>query len=266
MTDMIKAAVDVREQKQNNMRQAVRCSVVSVYFAERNQTLSYYNDRFELQCGDLVHVNGKLKGVIGRVTEVCYKFKIKLSEYKRVIGVVDTKVQGRLYLAGSHLVAFDRAVLPRGKVLAWFCATAENEKEEYVFGSDDEAFALQDLTEMNVSPAIAKRGCEYYMANKVRYICLDGVRGYAIVAGNNIYEVEFDCEKGKISNLVCSCFCSYDCKHEVAAMYQLRETLELIHEQYADEYEKTGYFATIYKGTFFAFAIDGKKKGSFTLD
>ena len=46
---------------------------------------------------------------------------------------------------------------------------------------------------------------------------------------------------------------------------QLRETLELIEKNYGDEYERTGYFAAVNKGTLFTFAIDGKDNGSFTL-
>ena len=48
-------------------------------------------------------------------------------------------------------------------------------------------------------------------------------------------------------------------------MLQLRESLELIKKNYADEYERTGYFAAINKATLFAFAIDGKDSGTFTL-
>ena len=43
------------------------------------------------------------------------------------------------------------------------------------------------------------------------------------------------------------------------------ETLELIEKNYGDEYERTGYFAAVNKGTLFAFAIDGKDNGGFTL-
>ena len=77
--------------------------------------------------------------------------------------------------------------------------------------------------------------------------------------------MEFEYRNGEISQLICSCFCSYNCKHEFAAMLQLRETLELIEKNYGDEYERTGYFAAVNKGTLFAFAIDGKEAGSFTL-
>ena len=66
------------------------------------------------------------------------------------------------------------------------------------------------------------------MDNHVLYICVDGGRGRAIVAGERAYEVEFDFAGGEIRNLICSCPCGYTCKHEVAAMMQLKETLDLI--------------------------------------
>ncbi len=58
-------------------------------------TLAYYNDRFDLHCGDLVYVDGKLEGKRGRVVDVNYNFRINLADYKRVIGVADTNVSGR---------------------------------------------------------------------------------------------------------------------------------------------------------------------------
>ncbi len=79
---------------------------------------------------------------------------------------------------------------------------------------------------MKVSAAVAERGHDYYQRNKVRYICVDGSRGYAIVEGSEAYEVEFSYRGGEISDLTCSCFCSYPCKHAFAAMLQLKETLE----------------------------------------
>ena len=40
-----------------------RRSVVRVHFPQRNMTLAYYNDRFDLHRGDLVYVDGKLEGM-----------------------------------------------------------------------------------------------------------------------------------------------------------------------------------------------------------
>lgn len=243
---------------------APRKSVVQVHFERRNMTLAYYNDQFDLHIGDMVFVDGKLEGQRGRVVEVNYNFKIKLSEYKRVVAVVDTTVNGRFFMAGSHFVTFDREALPANKVVTWFKAP-EKEDDKFAIGSDDTFFRLYDLKDMNVSAAIAERGHNYYMENRVRYISVDGTKGYAIVEGSEAYEVEFVYRSGEISNLFCSCFCSYNCKHEFAAMLQLRETLELIEQHYAAEFDRTGYFAAVNKGTLFAFAIDGKETGSFTL-
>ena len=243
---------------------AARRSVVQVYFPNNNVTLAYYNDRFDLQRGDLVYVDGSLEGELGRVKEVNYNFKIKIADYKRVIAVVDTKVKGRFSMAGSHFVTFDRDALPAQKVRAWFKAPMK-EGEEFVSGSDDTTFSLDDLSGMKVSAAIAERGADYYMDNKVRYISVDGANGYAIVEGGEAYEVEFEYRNGEISKLTCSCFCSYNCKHEFAAMLQLRETLKLIEKNYAGEFDCGGYFAAITKGALFAFAIDGHETGSFTL-
>ena len=48
-------------------------------------------------------------------------------------------------------------------------------------------------------------------------------------------------------------------------MLQLKETLEMIEKHYAAQYDEAGYFAAVNKGALFAFAIDGKEAGSFTL-
>lgn len=240
-------------------------SVVQVRFPGRVNSLAYYNDRFDLHIGDMVYVDGKLEGQRGVVTEVSYNFKIKVSDYKRVIALVNTEVHGEFFMAGSHFVSFNRNALPAEQAITWFKAP-EKEGDEYLVGSgDDNSFQLDDLKGMKISSAIAERGHEYYTEKKVRYICLDGSRGYAIVEGSEAYEVEFELHGGEIRNLICSCFCSYTCKHEFAVILQLRETLEVIEKNYAKQYEKTGYFAAVHKGTLFAFAVDGKNTGSFTL-
>ena len=92
--------------------------------------LAYYNDQFDLKPGDRVYVDGKLEGQLGIVTAVNYNFKIKLSEYKRVIALVKTDVHGKFYMAGSHFVTFDPNVLSPAQATLWFRAPA-SEEEEY---------------------------------------------------------------------------------------------------------------------------------------
>lgn len=236
-------------------------SVVRVYFPVRNMTLSYYNDLFDLHKGDIVYVEGKLEGLQGKVVDVTYTFKIKLSDYKRVIAVADTNVTGEFYFAGSHILSFDRSTIPFEKVITWFNAPGSD--DEYAVGEGNESFPLDDLSAMNISHDIAERGNEYYMENKVLYICVDGTQGKAIVSGSENYIVEFTYRDGEISNLVCSCFCSYTCKHEFAAILQLRECLEII----ADEYEDlgNGYFAAISKGLFVNTVFNNKQTGKFNV-
>ena len=199
--DTIETAADVARQTA-----VPRKSVVQVHFPKRNMTLAYYNDMFDLKCGDLVYVEGKLEGQLGRVREVNYNFRIRLSDYKRVIALVDTDVHGRFRVAGSHFVTFDRETLPRNRAVTWFKAPPK-EDEVFVGGRDDTSFLLTDLGGMGVTSQTAERGHEYYVENKVKYISVDGTEGYAVVEGSEAYEVEFEYRNGEISGLVCSCFC-----------------------------------------------------------
>ena len=241
-----------------------RKSLAQIRFSGKGVALTYYNDRFDLKIGDRVYVEGHYEGQVGRVTELSYNFKIKLSDYKKVIAVVDTDVHGTFHMAGSHFVTFDPATLPPARVALWFNPPSR-EEDEIVTSTDDFAFPLDDLKQMHVTPAIAGRGQEYYLENRVLYLCLQGSTGFAIVEGNNNYVVEFEYHNGEIRRLICDCPCAYTCKHAVAVMLQLKETLDCIQKQYAAEYAKTGCFAAIRKSTLLSYAIDGKEAGSFTL-
>ena len=238
-------------------------SVVQVQFPSQGRSFAYYNDRFDLHVGDIVFVEGKLEGVQGFVTEVSRSFKIKLSDYKRVISVADTTVKGELYFGGSHLIAFDKNVIPYEKVRGWFLPP-END-EEVAVGYDDESFFYEDIEDFKIKPEIADRGFDYYNRNKVVYISVDGTTGRAIVEGSRFYEVSFDYGNGGIRNITCDCFCSYHCKHEFAALLQLRETLKIIEELYDDEYSQGDYFAAVSKSALMNYAVDRKEKGSIVL-
>ena len=251
------------EQKKNNVPKK---SLVQVQFPDKGMTLTYYNDQFDLHIGDRVYVEGKLEGQLGRVMDITYSFKIKLSDYKKVIAVVDTNVHGEFHMAGSHFVTFDPAALPKEQIATWFNAPMNEDNADTVFSYDEEAhFPLDDLSKMKITQVIAERGHKYYLENRVRYICLDRGIGYAIVEGSENYTVEFEYCDGNISRLLCDCPCAFNCKHEFAAMLQLRETLELIEKHYSEAYARSGYFAAVCKGTLFSIAIDGKETGSFTL-
>lgn len=237
-------------------------STVQVFFQERNQTLTYYNDQFDLQRGDLVFVDGKLAGIPGVIREVNRNFKIRVADYQKVISVADTNVSGKLYIAGDHFLSFDRTTLPYSKLRAWFLPPVE-EEDPYETGNDDTAFFLENLREMDVTPEIFDRGRRYYLDDNVRYFCVEDGHVQAIVAGTHAYEVEFDFVNGQIQNLLCDCPCGYSCKHQVAALLQLKETLFLIDRFYPELYGE--YFAAIYKEDLYRFAIDSRESGCITL-
>ena len=237
-------------------------SLVQVYFPERNQTLTYFNDQFDLKRGDFVFVDGKLEGIRGIVREVNKNFMIKVADYKKVISVADTNVSGQLHMAGSHFVSLDPAVLPYEKIRSWFLPPVKAE-DEYESGNDDTAFVLDKLGDMKVSQAIFERGRDYYVEDRVVYLGVDARYGGAIVEGEHAYEVEFDYAAGEIRNLICSCPCGYTCKHEVAAMLQLKDTLEKIEKNYAELHQD--YFAAVEKHALFRFVVQFKQTGSFTL-
>ena len=240
-------------------------SLVQVKFASKNIPLTYYNDKFDLKKGDLVYVDGKLEGQRGTVVEVEYNFKIKISEYKRVIAVVDTEVHGQFFMASSHFVTFSPITLPKEQIATWFKAPDATEEEYVTNFGDDTSFSLSNLQEFQISHEIADRGFDYYCEGRVRYLAIDGTKGYAIVEGTESYEVEFTYDDGQISHIICGCPCGYHCKHEFATLLELREMLEIIEKHYAAEYKATGYFAAIHKGTLLSCAVMGKETGSITI-
>ena len=207
----------------------VRKSMVDVYFPDRHFTCTYYNDMFDLKRGDIVFVEGKLEGLRGRVTNVNYTFKIKLSDYKRVISVADTNVSGEFHLAGSHFITTDSDALKFEQIITWFKAPTD---DEFAFGEGEEVFNLSNLEDMKIEKSVADRGYNYFVENRVMYIELNNGKGRAIVRGKKPYVVEFNFANGDVSGLVCDCFCSGACKHEFAVMLQIKETLDIVAENY----------------------------------
>lgn len=255
------------ERKQDTIRyteeKVPRKSVVRVFFPHRGMGWSYYNDSFDLKVGDIVYVDGKLEGYKGHITEVNYSFKIKVSDYKKVIAVVDTNVSGDMYFSNCDILSFDREAIPYSKVISWFKAPCCD--EEYEVGSDDsESFPLDNLSMMNISQGIAESGYEYYSDERVKYVELCNGKGRAIVEGSDTYEVEFNYNDGEISSLKCSCFCTGCCKHEFSVMLKLQDILKTAEENYKDEY--FGYFACISKDVFFGMVLSKKESGKISFE
>ena len=177
----------------------VKPTVVQVYFPGKGRTLAYYNERFDLHVGDIVFVDGKLEGLLGRVTVVSTHFKVKKEDYKQVIGLADTHVTGQFFQANGHLITFDPLVLPWKQFCSW--VKPPEDDAGYYVSYDGEGFALDDLSGLEVSDAVYERGMEYHQEDRVVYLCLNGAQGRAIVKGTRPYEVEFRYRKGQIGDL-----------------------------------------------------------------
>lgn len=226
---------------------------------------TYYNELFDLKVGDRVFVDGKLEGTMGVVVNVSYNFKIKLSDYKKVVGRVDTNVKGEFHFAESHFVTFNPVALPYSKAETWFRYLGINDDEDYVSNTDGTTFSLETLEGLVFNQTDLEEGGEIYMENGVEYIELNGTKGKAIVVGSKPYLVEFTYKNGEISELYCECYHVTPCKHCFATLMQLRDIVKFIEENYNEQYEKTNYFAAILKNKFFNLAIDSNKTGSINI-
>ena len=261
-----KKSENSKKQNDNTVRYTEpKKSLVRVYFDDRGFACSYYNDKFDLKVGDIVFVEGKMENMQGMVVEVSYSFKIKLSDYKRVIALANTEIHGKLYLTKNNFLSFDRNVIPYSKISTWY-APPLKEEDEIVSGEDDMTYPLvDDVRAFNVSPLTYDRGIDYFDEHKVKFLELDGERGKAIVEGSKGYTVEFCYKNGEISKLKCDCYCVGICKHIVATAIQLKGILKAIEENYADLYKEGGYFSMINKVTLLNTAVMRKDKGEITL-
>ena len=207
-------------------------SLVKVTFKHYSYEPTYYNDKFDLKVGDKVYVDGKFEGEIGTVIEVNYTFKIKLSDYQKVIAVVDTTIKGEFTQLDCYMTTFDPNALPVEKAKLWFNPPLK-ENDEIVSASDGKSFALSNM-EVIFDDWIVNSGKAYYKTKSVLYFHLENNHVYAIVEGTKNYEVEFDYSNGIVSNLMCNCFCIGNCKHEYATLLMLKDMLKAI-----DDYSMT---------------------------
>ena len=242
-----------------------RKSLVNVRFERNNRVLSYYNDKFDLHKGDIVFVDGKLEGERGFVEEVNYNFKIKLSDYKKVVALANTTVKGKFFFAGDYFISFDESVIPYEKVITWLKPPVVDEEEIVVSDEDEEGFLLEkDISELKVPYNVKEKGIDYYLDGRVIYLSVAGNMGKAIVDGTNIYEIEFTYKNGEVSNFICDCYCNCACKHIVAVIMQLKNIVKAIEENYKEEYQD--YFSAVTSYELFKVTRSYSKKGSITFN
>ena len=240
-------------------------SLVKVFFPERRTTLSYFNDQFPLKEGDRVFVEGSLAGFWGVVKEVSYTFKIKRSEYKKVIAVADMSISGEVFIAGDSMIAIDESVLPYEKVRTWFLPPVSEEEEYEISVDNSEEISLEELDKMKIAPIIRERGEMCFEEERVVYLEICDGKLRAIVQGSKPYEITAKFSDGKITELLCDCPFPGTCKHEYALLLFLKATLKSLETTFCKDYKWT-YLAMMPKSLFYDFLLEDKKSGRIIFD
>lgn len=237
--------------------------MVLVQFPGAGIPLSYYCEDFDLHVGDLVFVEGKYEGRLGRVEKISTNFSVDLDSYKKVVGVADTDVVGSFKPIEGHFITFDRNALPFKKARSWFLPACQDES---FIDYDEPGFPLSDPGKWpGKKVEIMDRGLDYFSAGKVVYLSLDKEEGRAIVAGTKPYEVRFKYCDGMISNICCTCPCGFFCKHEVAVLIQLKEILKWFEESNNRDYQRSQYFSIVSVSALYRFAVKFDHDNEFIL-
>lgn len=205
-------------------------SLVKVRFDSRPIELAYYNDKFDLQQGDVVYVSGKLAGEPGVVTSVTTKFRIHTSEYERVLALLDLTFHGSFTKAANKMVCFDTSALTPEQFGVWVTPPDDLKKKRDKDEDSDEIISGEGYTIdidhiedcEDLIPAIMRRAIDYCSEGRVRYLCVRNGVGCAYIEGSKWYHADFHYADGMITDLFCDCPYPGLCKHEVAIALTLQ--------------------------------------------
>ncbi len=203
-------------------------SLVTVRFPGVGLALTYYNDRFALEVGDHVFVSGKYAGQLGKVEKVETRFRIRLSDYQRVLARVCPAIRGSYAAVLDRMVSFDADAVSPAEFRSWIFPPAREEdgsgaepEDELVVGDGCEldVFDLERCDE--ITEALAERALDYCRSGRVAYLAVrDGI-GTAFVEGTKWYEVNFRLNGSTLREAYCDCPCPGLCKHLIAVALTL---------------------------------------------
>ena len=194
-------------------------SLVSINFQRMSHALTYYNDQYDLKPGDRVFVTGKLEGEIGIVESVTTKFRIRISDYQRVISIAQTPISGSYVPKGDMMLSYDTDALSPDDYRKWILPTMENKgdpDEEIVFGDGYEV-PLDDPTKAEgFDGTVFERAINYCRESRIGYISLHDGTGKAFVRGSHWYEIDFTIRDNMLAEAYCDCPFAGLCKHLLA--------------------------------------------------
>ncbi len=199
-------------------------SLVRVHFEDAAYELTYFNDRFDLKPGDRVFVSGKRAGEVGIVNSVSTKFRIKASNYERVIALAQTPIHGTYKPVADKMLSYDAGALSPEGFRTWVMPPeepTEDEDEEIIYGDGYEIPLNDPHNAEGVDKVVFGRALNYCSGGRIGYISVrDGV-GRAYVEGEHWYELDFRIRSNAIEEAYCDCPYPGLCKHLLAVAVTL---------------------------------------------
>jgi SWIM zinc finger domain protein len=205
-------------------------SLVHIRFPD-GRKLAYYNDRFALNCGDVVYVSGKLSGTAGIVVEVTTKFRIHTSDYEKVLSCLDLTIHGSFVSVADKMVSQGDIAIRPTRFESWVVPPTqkkhEEEEEDEIISGEGYTIDLESIgTAEGMQQAILERALDYCSEGKVAYVSVCNGVGTAFVDGTKWYRVDFQLENGVMRDVFCDCPYSGLCKHEVAVAITLQALMK----------------------------------------
>ena len=227
--------------------------IATVKFEGAGVELSYYNDRFDLREGDRVYVEGKYAGKLGTVTKISTKFKIRLSDYKRIIARPRFTLSGTFERIGDMMVRYGD---PGAMTEAFRTLTVPpmETDEGYTLGEGFRIGLYSSDGGDDIEEKIAERAFGYCREGRVLFISVRNGVGTAFVRGGETYEVNFRIDGDTVADTYCTCPYPGLCKHEVATAIILNSLIDSLRKNAVDD-----GFTAICTSVFMDFAMSSGK-------
>ena len=205
-----------------------KLSVVTVRF-EDGREYPYLNDKFNLKIGDMVFVDGKLKGRLGMVVAVTTKFKVSLAYYKYVLAKADFSFHGSFKPVANFVVSRGEETIPFEQLQTWLPPAApDDEPEEFVCG-EGYAVNLNDIESTEgFDYDTADAAVELLTEGYVKFISVVNGIGRAVIKRRHLQIVEFRLEGNNMTDIFCGCLNPGLCRHILAVAIGTKKIIDTL--------------------------------------
>lgn len=216
-------------------------SVVKVAFAGVKRLYTYFNDKLDLQPGDVVYVEGKMWEHPGQVREIYPADLGELVALNKVIQKVDLKVHGTYYSYGPYMFSFEGETIGFDQFKSWVSPPLEEKAVVDQTGFD---LKLDEIGDYDwISEAALSDGMRYFEEERVQYLSVTDGKGHGLVKDGRWHSVAFDYDGRRIYNMVCRRNHGFFSAHDAAVCLTLRTLLDLFHRDFSDRFDGWNFTA-----------------------